>query len=55
MTGYDFWLTLVCGVVLGMLFSMALRWIGRKLSPRIRERREAMPTEEGQKIERKVD
>jgi len=55
MNGYDFWLTLVSGVVLGMLFSMLLRWIGRKLSPRMREKQEAMPTKEGQQVERKIN
>jgi len=27
----DFWLTLVSGVVIGLLLSMSLRWIGGKL------------------------
>ena len=27
----DFWLTLLIGVALGMLFIIALRWIGGKL------------------------
>ena len=27
----EFWLILLSGVVIGMLLSMSLRWIGRKL------------------------
>jgi len=30
----EFWLVLLMGVVIGMLLSMAMRWVGRKLLAR---------------------